>query len=174
MWGWVPAWVAAAACLIGVFLWVSARDRSHAIELAQTRGELSEARDQSNRTAGELARIRAALDLLNEPETRLVTSGGGVVLPPRARIFLNRSRGVLLLADNMPSAPVGKIFEMWMIPKSGAPRPAGLFRAESDGRAIHLLSEPIDIASTAAFAVTLEPEAGSPAPTSKPFIVVPL
>ena len=173
-WGWLPGWVAFAACLLVAFLWVTARDRKQATELAQARAELSEARTQAGRTAAELARTQAALDLLNEPETRLVISGRGVPLPPRARVFLNRTRGVLLLADNMPPVPEGKIFEMWVIPRTGAPRPAGLFRAEPGGRAIHLLSEPVDIASTGAIAVTLEPESGSPAPTSTPFIVVPL
>jgi hypothetical protein len=151
-----------------------ARERSHTAELARARAELSEVQAQASRTAAQLTRTQSALDLLNEPETRLVVSGRGVALPPRARVFVNRNRGVLLLADNMPPVPEGRIFEMWVIPRSGAPRPAGLFRAESGGRAVHLLSEPVDIAKTGAVAVTVEPESGSPAPTTTPFLVVPL
>ena len=60
--------------------------------------------------------------------------------------------------------------QMWVIPKGGAPRPAGLFQSEG-GTALHILSGPVDLATLGAIAVTLEPEAGSQAPTSTPIIV---
>ena len=59
---------------------------------------------------------------------------------------------------------------MWLIPKGGAPRPAGLFQSTDAGSAVHVLSGPIDTAALGAVAVTVEPEAGSPAPTSQPLI----
>jgi anti-sigma-K factor RskA len=172
---WLPVWAAAAAILLSICVWLGLRDRRYAAELADARSELSQARAQGSRTAAQLARVQSALDFLNAPDTRLVVSGrGGIVLPPRARVFINQDRGVLLMADNLPPAPQGKVFEMWVIPKKGAPRPAGLFQSEPGGSALHLLTEPVDIADTGAVAVTLEPESGSLAPTSKPFIVVPL
>ena len=59
---------------------------------------------------------------------------------------------------------------MWVIPKGGAPRPAGLFQANPDGTAVHILAGALDLASLNAVAVTVEPAAGSPAPTS-PIII---
>ena len=59
-----------------------------------------------------------------------------------------------------------------MIPKTGAPRPAGLF--QSDGmRSLYILNGPLDLSAPNAIAVTLEPAAGSPAPTTMPIIVAP-
>ena len=47
-----------------------------------------------------------------------------------------------------------------MIPKGGAPQPAGLF--QSDGmRALHILSGPVDVSVIGTVAVTIEPAAGS-------------
>jgi anti-sigma-K factor RskA len=59
---------------------------------------------------------------------------------------------------------------MWVIPKGGKPVPAGLFQSAADGTAMHVLTGPVDVAGTAAVAVTLEPEAGVPQPTSTPII----
>ena len=59
---------------------------------------------------------------------------------------------------------------MWVIPKGGAPRPAGVFYPNPDGTAVHILAGAVDLASLSAVAVTVEPEAGSPAPTS-PIII---
>ena len=172
---WFLAWGGVTALLLSACVWLGVRDRRYAAELADARTELSQARAQGERSAAQLARVQSALDFLNTPDTRLVVSGrGGILLPPRARVFINQDRGVLLLADNLPSAPPGKIFEMWVIPKKGAPRPAGLFQSDPGGSALHLLTERVDIANTGAVAVTLEPESGSPAPTSTPLLVVPL
>ncbi len=35
---------------------------------------------------------------------------------------------VVFLANNMPQLPPEKIYELWLIPASGAPIPAGVFR----------------------------------------------
>jgi hypothetical protein len=127
-WTWFPAWAAVTGLLLGLCLWLGLRDRRYAANLADARAELSQVRAEAGRTAVQLARVQSALEFLHAPETRVVVTGrGGVLLPPRARVFLNPDRGVLLMADNLPPAPAGKIYEMWVIPKKGAPQPAGLF-----------------------------------------------
>jgi anti-sigma-K factor RskA len=89
-------------------------------------------------------------------------------------VFVHARLGVLLVASNLPPAAAGRIYQMWLIPKGGAPRPAGLFQSEPAGTALHILSGPVDPATLGAVAVTVEPEAGSPAPTSTPIIVAPV
>jgi anti-sigma-K factor RskA len=74
--------------------------------------------------------------------------------------------GVLLVASNLPMLQPGKIFEMWVIPKGGMPRPAGLFPGNAQGSAVHMLSGPIDPQMLGAVAVSIEPEAGSETPTT--------
>jgi hypothetical protein len=157
-WGWIAAWAAVTFGLMVAMLYVSIEDRRHVGELAQARREMGAANI-------ELAKVQAAMQFLNEPDTILVTAGKGVALPPKARIFLNKNRGVLLLANNLPAAPAGKIYEMWVIPKGGAPKPAGLFQSDDRGNAMHILPGALDVDATAAIAVTMEPEAGSESPT---------
>ena len=150
---WAPVWLALAAGLvIGAFLF----------------GYRTQQMDR------EMAVLHEMLGILNEPEARQVTFGEGVPKPPRGRVFVHPNRGVLLLASNLPRAPEGKIYEMWVIPKAGNPVPAGLFQSSTEGTAIHLHRGGVDLGATGAVAVTLEPAGGVPAPTTQPLIVAKL
>jgi anti-sigma-K factor RskA len=93
---------------------------------------------------------------------------------PRGRVFVNPSRGVLLLASNLPELNTGKTFELWVIPKGGTPKAAGLFASSGNGSATHMYSGQLDVERTAAVAVSIESASGSPAPTTTPILVVPL
>jgi anti-sigma-K factor RskA len=166
-WGWTGGWITIAAGLAIAVLWIGAQER-------QRTGELAVARQQIEKSGAEVAQIRQALSLLNQPETKQVIFGAGKPEPPRGRVFVNGQQGVLLLAGNLPAAPSGKIYELWVIPKGGAPKPAGLFQSDSNGNALYLSKGPVDMATTGAVAVTLEPESGSPGPTSTPLIVAPV
>lgn len=166
-WSWTPLAIAAgAACLFAAFYYYNAqRDAGQ---------ELARLREQARRQSLELARVNEALTLLNARETRQVSFGEGATQPPRGKVFVHPAAGVLLLASNLPPAPAGKIYEMWVIPKGGKPVPAGLFQSEAGGTAMHLLKGPVDVAGTGAVAVTLEAAGGAPQPTSQPVIVAPL
>jgi anti-sigma-K factor RskA len=118
----------------------------------------------------EVARMRQVIELLNDPQTKAVTFAPG----PRGRVLVNKDRGVLLIANNLPALPEGKTFELWVIPKGGAPKPAGLFKADPTGSAVHVASGTVDVAMLGAVAVSVEPEAGSQAPTTTPIIVAPV
>jgi anti-sigma-K factor RskA len=165
---WTFFWVAANICVIAVFFlaWLELRGGERAYLYA--------ARQELQRKNAELARLTEAFALMNDPAAKQVVFGEGAPKPPRGRVFVNPNRGVLLLASNLPPAPAGKIYEMWIIPKGGAPLPAGLFQSEADGTAMYVRKGPVDIASTAVIAVTLEPEAGSQAPTTQPLIAAAL
>ena len=68
-------------------------------------------------------------------------------------------------------SPAGQTYELWIIPKGGSPKPSGLFQSDARGSAMYLSPAPVDMSTLGAVAVTLEPEAGSAAPTSTPIIV---
>jgi anti-sigma-K factor RskA len=164
---WMPVWILATTALAVVALWIGIERRDQARALAELRLE-------AQRKNAELARLTEAFALMNDPAAKQVVFGEGAPKPPRGRVFVNPNRGVLLLASNLPPAPAGKIYEMWIIPKGGAPLPAGLFQSEADGTAMYVRKGPVDIASTGVIAVTLEPEAGSQAPTTQPLIAAAL
>jgi hypothetical protein len=160
-WSWLAA--VAAGCMLMVALWFSVQERSRSSELALARHTLIE-------VSGQRDRLMQALSFLDDPATVPVSFGKGQPIPPHGNVFVHSKLGVLLIAANLPAAQSGKIYEMWVIPKGGAPRPAGLFQSQG-GTAMHILSGPLDVGTLGAVAVTLEPEAGSSAPTSTPIIV---
>jgi anti-sigma-K factor RskA len=155
VWGWVAA--LAAACSLIVTLWLSLEKRTADRELADARRTLQQ-------RVAERDRLAQAFTFLNQPETRQVNFGQGQPAPPRGNFFLNPRLGVLLIASNLPLLPAGRAYEMWVIPKGGMPVPAGLFQSASQGTAMHILPGTVDPNVT--LAVTIEPESGSPAPTS--------
>ena len=101
-------------------------------------------------------------DLLRDPATRAIDLRGPGPAQASGRVVWNEAKGGLLVVSGLPPAPAGKAYELWTI-IAGTPRPAGLFQVDDRGRATHRVdatARAVDV-----FAVTLEPEAGVPAPT---------
>ncbi len=168
LWNWTPVWAAVAAGLLIAAMVFNTRARQASHELARTTAILRELEVESVAQVRELASLREAFAILNQPDVRQVTFGGATPQPPRGRVFLDPKRGVLLLASNLPPAPAGKIYEMWVIPKGGQPVPAGLFQSAADGTALHVRGGAVDIGHTAAIAVTIEQAAGATVPNLPP------
>jgi anti-sigma-K factor RskA len=164
-WGWV--WALSAILAVIVALWLGGQERQRSAELADARRSLMQ-------VSGERDRLTTALEFLSDPQTQPASFGRGQTAPPRGYVFLHPQMGVLLIASNLPAVGEGKTYEMWVVPKGGgAPRPAGLFQSEG-ARAVHILNGPLDVTLLSAVAVTVEPAAGSSAPTTTPIIVAAL
>ena len=164
---WIAAFAAVSVASISAVVWLNAGNRPHDAALAEARAEI-------RRTAADLASAQSALQFLNEPETKQVVFGEGQRQPPRGRVFVNAQRGVLLIASNLPPAPSGKTYELWVISKRGVPQPAGLFQSNLQGNALYLRGGALDMTIAGAIAVSLEPASGSNAPTTIPIVVAPV
>lgn len=171
---WLGALGFAAACLLVAVAVFAVQERRRSDELADARQELRGAREQIRRSTAEFTKVQAAMQFLNQPDTEQVVFGKGQPLPPRGRVFINPQQGVLLLASNLRPAPTGKMYEMWLIPTSGPPQPAGMFQAGPENTAMYMMTGRLDRAHIKAVAVTLEPAAGSLLPTTTPIIAAPL
>jgi anti-sigma-K factor RskA len=68
-----------------------------------------------------------------------------------------------LSVSGLPAAPAGKTYEAWIIPASGAPKPAGVFPGSTN--AVRLRGT---VPKHGVVAVTVEPKGGSRAPTTTP------
>jgi anti-sigma-K factor RskA len=165
--GWAPFLAAATVLSLFAAVYFSGRER----EFANLAANL---REQMRGQTMELTRLNEALAIMSNPATKVSSFGEGQPQPPKGRVFASPGQGVLLIASNLPQVPAGRILEMWLIPKSGNPVPAGLFTPASDGTAMHIQRGPVDLASTAAVAVTVENQGGSDRPTSQPFLVAEL
>jgi hypothetical protein len=80
------------------------------------------------------------------------------------------SGGRLLLALRVPAAPPGKVYQAWTL-RAGAKTmtPSVTFQPDASGLAVVELPE--SAAGVSVVAVSVEPEGGSRAPTSKPVLV---
>jgi anti-sigma-K factor RskA/putative zinc finger protein len=156
-WGWGWVWALGGAVALAIAVWLGVQERQRTAELADARRTLLEVSDERDR-------LTAALQFLSDPQTVPASFGKGQTAPPRGYVFLHPQMGVLLIASNLPPAGEGKTYEMWVIPKGGAPRPAGLFQSKGT-RALHILNGSLDPATIGTVAVTVEPAAGSSTPT---------
>jgi len=163
--GWTP--FLAAATLLSLFaaFYFSGRERDFATLATRLDGQL---RAQTI----DLTRMNEAFAILNGVDTTVTSFGKGQTQPPKGKVFVNPSQGVLLIASHLPKPPAGKTYEMWVVPKGGkAPLPAGTFQSDDAGNAMHIQRGAVDVNAAAAVAVTLENEGGASTPT-QPILIV--
>jgi hypothetical protein len=163
----VWAWALAMTAFVVVAVYFAASSRQYAQAAARLR-------DQVRGQAAQIDRLTEAFAILSAPRTIEASFGGVQPQPPQGKVFVNPSRGVLLIASNLPRTRADKIYEMWIIPKNAKPIPSGLFQSEDDGNAMHVRPVTVDVPSVAAVAVTVENQAGADQPTTQPLIVAPL
>jgi hypothetical protein len=160
--GWAPFLGLATALSLFAAFYFSARER-------QVVEQTLALREQMRGQTIELARLTEAFAILSGPATTEVSFGQG----PKGKVYIDRNRGVVLIASNLPPAPAGKVYEMWLIPKGGKPAPAGLFRSDASGGAMHFERGPVD-PNLGVVAVTIENEAGASVPTLPTVIAAPV
>jgi anti-sigma-K factor RskA len=159
--GWwiVVPWVAAGALAVGLIaLWLQNSDLQR-----QMAGLQSQAAQQM----AELQRANEIVSTLTATDAMRVTLVAAKTPPqPQGKAIYVRDRSSLIfLASNLQALPPQKAYELWLIPTSGAPIPAGVFKPDAHGSAT-VINPPLPAGVQAkAFAITVEPESGSSAPT---------
>ena len=149
---WLPL---AAAIIIAVGAGI------YAVRLQRQIGELRARFDQAQATTA----VLAAPDL-----ARIDLQGQQVAPDARARALWSRSRGLVFTAANLPPAPAGKAYQVWVV-TAQAPISAGLLTPDPSGAGTQFYMTPADIAPPVAVAVTLEPAGGVPAPTGERYLI---
>jgi anti-sigma-K factor RskA len=97
----------------------------------------------------------------------IALGGAGTEQGVSAQLVTLEGDRAVLVAENMPPAPEGKTYEIWVI-KGDTPKPSGLFEPKGDSVAA-VVENPVEGAD--AVAVTVEPEGGSKKPTTDPMLV---
>ena len=170
-WAWFPA-LAGLALLFAVgSLW---KDNSRMKEeLASLTSLHQNTATQLAQTSSQLAQDEERLRLLSAPDAVQVSLNPQAEprKPHATAIYSPSQKRMMLVAGNLAPVPSGKAYELWIIPTQGAPMPAGMFKPDEHGNAV-MMDHPMPEGVVAkAFAVTLEPEAGSDKPTS-PILIV--
>ncbi len=109
-------------------------------------------------------------DLQASQQRTIVLEGSGVAEGVRAEVVVLEGGRAVLIAQNMPPVPEDRTMQIWVI-EDDVPRPGGLF--EPEGKMVAAaITHPLRGAD--AIAVTVEPDGGSPEPTSDPMLTAKL
>jgi len=151
-----PAWLALAAAIA-----IAIGAAAYAMRIQRQMGELQARFDQVQATGA----VLAAPDL-----ARIDLQGQPIAPDARARALWSRSRGLVFTAANLPPAPAGKAYQVWVV-TAQMPISAGLLTTDTTGGGTRYYYTPPDIAAPVAVAVTLEPAGGVPAPTGERYLI---
>jgi anti-sigma-K factor RskA len=97
----------------------------------------------------------------------IALGGAGTKQGARAELVTLEGDRAVLVVENMPPVPEGKTYQIWVI-KGDTPQPSGLFSPRG-GSIAAVVEKPVEGAD--AVAVTVEPDGGSPKPTTDPMLV---
>jgi anti-sigma-K factor RskA len=157
-WTLIP-WVAAAALALGL--------AAVGLQYSDLKRRMAGLQIEAAEQRAELQRARQVVSTLTATDAMRVTLVVGKTAPqPQGKaIYLRNRSSLIFLASDFQALPAQKAYELWLIPTSGAPIPAGVFKPDAHGSAT-VINPPLPAGVEAkAFAITVEPESGSSVPT---------
>jgi anti-sigma-K factor RskA len=114
---------------------------------------------------------QTAMAVLAAPDLVRIDLAGQPPAPQAtARALWSRNRGMVFTTTNLPLAPAGRVYQVWVVTAQAAVS-AGLLTPDPSGRATAFFNTPPDIPPPQAVAVTLEPAGGVPAPTGEKYLI---
>lgn len=171
----LPVWLGAAAVLVAAIMSVvawqyrqdaqraradhqAAVDRVTALEqqVAQLQADAA--------TAARTGAVLAASDL-----SRVELAGQPPAPGAVGRVFWSPTHGLVFAATNLPPLPPGRVYQLWIV--ADAPISAGVARPGNPGDFNVVTATAAQKDQAKAFAVTIEPEGGRPAPTGPMFLL---
>jgi anti-sigma-K factor RskA len=78
----------------------------------------------------------------------------------------------VMVTRGVPAPPSGMVYQAWLRDADGRMVSVGLMSSVHDGRPVLLDPDQGDAATATAFAITVEPQGGSPSPTQQPLVEV--
>ena len=132
------------------------------------RNQIAELSNRNQDQTAQLERTNQELRLLTSPDAVHVSLNPQKApkQPSGTAIFSPSQKRMMFMASNLAPVPEGKAYELWIIPASGAPVAAGVFKPDDHGNAIMMDHKMPEGVEAKAFAITVENEAGSDKPTS--------
>ena len=126
---------------------------------------------ENNKIKNELAQAKEFVEMATTPgaqvkELRGVDLGSGA----SATLAYDKSGRAMLIAHKLPSVPQGKAYQLWFIVGKNPPMPGKTFSPDVAGTGVLREQMPKEAIDSAIFAITLEPEGGSDAPTSSIYL----
>jgi anti-sigma-K factor RskA len=115
---------------------------------------------------------QTVIAILRDPATQVVALAGQAPAPTaRARMMWHAKAGGVFVATGLPAAPEGKTYQLWAIAGGNAPVSAGVFSVDASGTGSLSVRPLPGVSTVSAFAVTLEPAGGLPAPSGEMYLL---
>jgi anti-sigma-K factor RskA len=171
----LPWWLAAAASIAAVVFglqWWNAERKLTVAEsaLSDVRQQLATATSQMASAQAVSDRAQEQLDIIAARDVVLVNLAGQTAAPSASgRVYWSRSRGLAFTASSLPPLAEGRIYQLWLV-TDGPPVSAALISPDADGAARALVPG-VGAIEPKAFAVTIEPAGGVPAPTGAMYLL---
>jgi anti-sigma-K factor RskA len=162
-----PAWLAAAAVLVlglaAALYSANATRRLLVDDVQEAQAEAGELRRRLEQYSGQ---ADLAVSILTASDMQpIAMSGKENATASTARAYWSPTRGLLIVANDLPVPPPGRIYQVWVI-GGGKPFSAGLLGEQGAGRGMLIAPPPGGVAPGAVtVAVTDEPPGGLPAPS---------
>jgi anti-sigma-K factor RskA len=157
--------LAGAFALAAILLWLHNGQLER--QIAALRGTIQE-------QASKLAQAHEEAELMSARDTVVVSLAVQKNQPEgTARVLYNSRRGMLVYNGSLAPTTSDKSYQLWLVPMTGAPISAGVFNPVNGEMNSMMVKVPAGIAAKA-FAVTLEPAGGMPAPTGPMILVGPV
>lgn len=158
-------WVAAAAIILlaGTAYWaVSVNNKYKDLQAAN-----QNLQTQLQQSTARLDTMKQDAELLKNPDVKMAAMQGTSNPNVYATIYWDTtSKDVYLMLNNLPKPASDKQYQLWAI-LNGQPIDLGMIEAKQQ----RLLYRMKNVQNAQAFAITLEPKGGSPAPTSTPIVL---
>jgi anti-sigma-K factor RskA len=141
-------------------------------QLTALRQALHQEQAQHQQEQSTLENTSHMLAMLTSRSAMHVQMMAGTAKPvPQAEAIYSREQGrLLLMASNLRPLPPHMAYQLWIMPMQGAPISAGVLKPDAQGSAMMMCPQAPAVQAKG-FALTVEPEEGSPAPTSNPVLV---
>jgi anti-sigma-K factor RskA len=117
---------------------------------------------------------RNTVDMLTATDTMTVVMKPTKEMPDaKGSVKYNARLGMIAYATELPMPAADKSYQLWLVPTTGNPISAGVFRPDALGKSVLSMSSVQSGTTPKAFAITLEPLGGKPQPTGSMILVGP-
>jgi anti-sigma-K factor RskA len=158
-WTLAPVFATFVLAVFAIMLWR---------ENARQRDRMEALRADTARNQPTFEEAKHLLALLTDPSAMHVTlvATKSQRQPEGKAIYMPHNGALVFMASNLAPLPPDKTYELWLVPMHGErPVPAGMFKPDPRGDAMVMMPPMSPGVEAKMFAVTIEPEGGSPTPT---------
>jgi anti-sigma-K factor RskA len=136
--------------------------------------ELNEIKAAMQANEKKFQEARNTVDMLTATDTMTVVLKPTKEMPDaKGSVKYNARLGMIAYATELPMPAADKSYQLWLVPTTGNPISAGVFRPDASGKNGLTMSSVQAGTAPKAFAITLEPLGGMPQPTGSMILVGP-